>query len=155
MYNTTLDGAQLAPRSFDVVTAWDVLEHVCDPVSFLGRCREVLRQGGYVFLNVPDISSLQARLLGSRWPLLLPSHLSYFDRSSLTVCARRAGLEVIRFGRRPAWFSFRYLCTRLSEHGVPGARVLSRLVATRFPGSLLVPIFAGELYAVCRSNDEG
>jgi SAM-dependent methyltransferase len=78
----TLENSTLRPP-FDVVTLWDVLEHVPDSVQFLTACRGLLNRGGYLFLNVPDLDSREAKILGSRWPLLLPEHLNYFNRPSL------------------------------------------------------------------------
>jgi 2-polyprenyl-3-methyl-5-hydroxy-6-metoxy-1,4-benzoquinol methylase len=81
----TLEQAGLAQDSFDAITLWDVLEHVSDPVATLIRCRTLLKAGGFVFLNVPDLDSLQARILGKSWPLLLAEHLNYFNRPSLKL----------------------------------------------------------------------
>jgi 2-polyprenyl-3-methyl-5-hydroxy-6-metoxy-1,4-benzoquinol methylase len=64
---------------------WDVLEHVTDPVKFLGLCVTFLKPSGILIVNVPDISSFQAWVLGEHWPLLLPEHLNYFDRNSALI----------------------------------------------------------------------
>jgi predicted SAM-dependent methyltransferase len=84
---------------FDAITAWDVLEHVPHPRAFLSACRSLLRPGGFLFLNVPDLDSWEGELLGRRWPLLLPEHLNYFnnsaayaDSSSLSGSVRGMGL---------------------------------------------------------------
>ena len=60
-----------ADEAFDVVTFWDVLEHVRDVPGTLAHAAAVLRPGGLVMINVPDRSSLVARVFGGRWPLLL------------------------------------------------------------------------------------
>jgi 2-polyprenyl-3-methyl-5-hydroxy-6-metoxy-1,4-benzoquinol methylase len=65
----TLEQAALPPHSFDVITLWDVLEHVPLPVIFLQQCHLLLKPGGHLFLNVPNLDSQQAKWLGSRWPI--------------------------------------------------------------------------------------
>src|SRR5438105_414530 len=71
VYCQTLEAANLPAGSFDALTLWDVLEHVPDPLGFLQTCRDLLRPGGLLFLNIPNLDSLESKLLVSRWPLLL------------------------------------------------------------------------------------
>ena len=137
---------------FDVVSLWDVLEHVADPVGFLQHCGQLLVPGGLIVLNVPDLDSLQARLLGERWPLLLAEHLNYFNLSSLKLCATRAGLTWRATGRRPVAFSVSYILHRLSQHHFPLANILRSLVGNSRSGQLNVPIWMGERYAVIRKG---
>jgi hypothetical protein len=111
----------------------------------------LLRPGGYLFVNVPDLESLQSRVLGAHWPLLLAEHLNYFNRSSLRLCGTKAGLTLLRFARRRAYFSVDYLLYRLAQHGIPGTS-LGRRVTGRVLGRLCVPISLGETLAVWRKQ---
>jgi len=144
----TLEDAALR-SDFDAVTLWDVLEHVPHPQAFLSTCRALLRPGGHLFLNVPDLDSPQAKVLGRRWPLLLPEHLNYFNRRSLRLCGERAGLTLACFGRRRASFSVQYVARRVAQHGIPGSQALRKLSETPL-GRLLIPVSLGETYAVWR-----
>jgi hypothetical protein len=144
----TLENSTLCPP-FDVVTLWDVLEHVPDAIQFLTACRGLLNSGGYLFLNVPDLDSLEAKILGSRWPLLLPEHLNYFNRPSLLSCGENAGLKLLRVGRRKVWFSLRYIQSRLSQHRLTGTNLLRAVTDTEL-GRTVIPVSLGETYAVWR-----
>jgi SAM-dependent methyltransferase len=146
----TLEMADLQ-SGFDAVTLWDVLEHVPDPPGFLQYCRALLRPGGYLFLNVPDLDSRQARILGPRWPLFLPEHLNYFNRASLSSCAERAALRPVQFGRRRAWFSVSYVAYRVGQHDIPGSRLLRQIVGGRL-GTTLIPVSLGETFAVLKTS---
>lgn len=143
-----LQQADLPRSSFDVLTLWDVLEHVAKPVEFLKLCASLVKSGGYVFANVPDLGSLQARLLGEHWPLLLAEHLNYFDRVSLRQCGEQARLQPINIGRRAASFSMDYVFYRLEQHRVPGAALGRRIVKRNFLGGICIPVFLGECYVV-------
>ena len=88
---------RLLSKDYDLVTLWDVLEHVTDPVEFLQLAASHLRIGGYLALNVPRVDSPVARVLGSRWPLLLAEHLNYFTIPSLRICGKAAGLRLIEY----------------------------------------------------------
>jgi SAM-dependent methyltransferase len=146
VYCSTLQEANLAPSSFDALTLWDVLEHVTDPVGFLRFCVGMLKPGGHLFVNLPDIGSFEARLLGRRWPLLLAEHLNYFDRETLNRCADEAGLTWLAFDRRPASFTVEYVLHRLSQHGIPASRALHGVVQNNFLGGLCIPVYLGETF---------
>jgi 2-polyprenyl-3-methyl-5-hydroxy-6-metoxy-1,4-benzoquinol methylase len=145
---STLQEANLVSASFDALTLWDVLEHVTDSVSFLGDCVRLLKPGGYLFANVPDISSIQARLLGKRWPLLLAEHLNYFDRDTLKLCGEKAGLRWVAFNRRPASFTLEYILFRLSQHRIPASAFGHRMVQRNLLGNVNIPIYLGETFVV-------
>jgi len=134
---------------FQAITLWDVLEHVPDPNAFLLACCRLLHPNGFLFLNVPDLDSPQARILKRRWPLLLPEHLNYFNRPSLRLCAEHAHLMPIRFGRRYAWFSMNYVAYRVAQHEILGAKILKQS-ASGILGRILLPIPLGELYSVLK-----
>jgi SAM-dependent methyltransferase len=137
--------------AFDVITLWDVLEHVAEPVEFLKRCASLLQGSGFLFLNVPDLDSLQARILNHRWPLLLPEHLNYFNKGSLMRCAEKAGCEWLAGGKRPAYFSLHYVLYRLSQH-LPLAGTISRVVEATPAKRLTIPVWMGERYAILKKR---
>lgn len=90
-----------ADASFDIVTLWDVLEHMTNPGRELCEIRRVLRPGGLLIVNIPDSGSLASRLLGERWPFLLSVHLYYFTLPTLTRYLRLHGFEVLEM--KPFW----------------------------------------------------
>jgi SAM-dependent methyltransferase len=111
-----LPSPELEGRRFDVVFLVDVIEHVVDPVGLLRHCVEHLAEGGLLMVVTPDMSSLSARLLGSRcWHYRL-AHVGYFDKRSLEAAFSRAGLRALEW-QRPVWyFSLAYLATRLEAY---------------------------------------
>jgi len=81
---------------FDVVTLWEVLEHVFDPLAVLRRCRDLMRPGGALVLTTPNIGGFDYLVLGSDSSnILAPVHLNYFDLRSLTLMLERAGFSRI------------------------------------------------------------
>jgi len=148
----TLEKAPFAGNAFDAVVMWDVLEHVADPGLALAQAARLLRPGGILALNVPDVRSPVARLLGRRWPLLLPEHLFYFSRRSLRRLLGGSGFEVLGFYLHPVFFSAGYVLHRLGQHGFPGAGVLAGAARPTGLARLLVPLLMGEVTAVARLN---
>lgn len=149
----TLQEANLAPASFDAVTMWDVLEHVTLPFDFLRHTAGLLRPGGVLLLNVPDLNSVQARVFGRRWPLFLPEHLNYFTRRSLALCGRNAGLTLVETGRRSVNFSLGYIAFRVSQH-VPSLSRMNQVVSRSALAKWIIPVRMGELYSVWTKPDD-
>lgn len=88
--------------TYDLVTLWDVIEHVDDPVALLAACRDVLVPGGLVLFHTGNarFQIPKARLLGAlpgdRGPFLIPyQHLTHFDRRSARTAVTAAGLDVV------------------------------------------------------------
>src|ERR1039457_5344759 len=150
LWNTTLEEADFAPESFDAITLWDVVEHVVDPPDFLRRCARLVKPSGTILFKIPNLDSWQARVMGRRWPLLLPEHLGYFTRSSIRASAERAGLEVVFFGRGAVTFTAGYILLRAGQHRVPLTQFGYRVAGNGFLGRLRLSIRLGELYVVAR-----
>lgn len=88
--------APFAAESFDVITCFDVLEHVYDPLRVLLKVEEWLRPGGIFYVLVPNIDSAEARAFKSYWHgLELPRHLFHFSPASLQNLARTVGLTEV------------------------------------------------------------
>jgi 2-polyprenyl-3-methyl-5-hydroxy-6-metoxy-1,4-benzoquinol methylase len=81
---------------YDVVTLWDVIEHVPDPREALTALHRIVRTEGLLFLSTPDAGSRVARLMRSRWHYLDPvQHLVLFGRENLARILRDSGFEVV------------------------------------------------------------
>jgi SAM-dependent methyltransferase len=106
--------APFPPESFDVVTCFDVLEHLYEPRRVMSRITEWLRPGGIFYVLVPNVDSAEARVFGSYWHgLELPRHLFHYSPTSLKFLAESAGLREVSLEtrRNPAvGTSLRYVC---------------------------------------------
>ena len=94
--SASIEDAEIAPASLDVVTLWHVLEHLEDPAPALARIRTWLAPGGGLLVGVPNLQSLQARLGGERWYHLdVPRHRVHFTPAGLDALLGSHGFEVI------------------------------------------------------------
>jgi SAM-dependent methyltransferase len=85
---------------YDVVTSFQVLEHVADPVSFVQECVRVLRPGGTLVIGVPNDDSF-LRLDPDNYLNQPPHHMGLWNRSSLLALASVTGLESKSFETEP------------------------------------------------------
>jgi 2-polyprenyl-3-methyl-5-hydroxy-6-metoxy-1,4-benzoquinol methylase len=77
---------------FDVVTMWDVIEHLRYPISALKEVHRLLKPGGYCFISTDNIDSWLVKFLGkSWWSFAPPLHLCHFSIKSLKIAVQQAG----------------------------------------------------------------
>jgi ubiquinone/menaquinone biosynthesis C-methylase UbiE len=88
-----LNQAPLADQSFDAITFWDVLEHVYHPRAVIAEAARLLRPGGVLVINHPNIESLDRRIFGRYWlGYELPRHLYLFPAALLRQLMAEQGL---------------------------------------------------------------
>jgi len=102
------------PEPVQVMTAWDVIEHLDDPRRALAECRRNLEPGGWIFLSTPDAGSIVGRIMGHRWHYQDPvQHINLLSRYNLDRLLRESGFRVaghITFGRS---YRVSYIVSRL------------------------------------------
>jgi 2-polyprenyl-3-methyl-5-hydroxy-6-metoxy-1,4-benzoquinol methylase len=81
----------LEPESFDVVTAWAVFEHLHNPMSAFRKAASLIRPGGCLIVQVPNLRSVNARYARLED---IPRHLYFFSPATLARYARLSGLRV-------------------------------------------------------------
>jgi 2-polyprenyl-3-methyl-5-hydroxy-6-metoxy-1,4-benzoquinol methylase len=83
----------LETENYDVITAWAVFEHLHDPLAAFRECARLLRPGGRLIVQVPNLRSIY-----SRWAKQedVPRHLYFFSSKTLRAYGRSVGLELER-----------------------------------------------------------
>lgn len=84
-------------EQYDVVTMWNVLEHVYYPAQTICDVWRILKPGGYFIVRVPYSKSFAAKIFGKFWAGLdLPRHLFLFPKNVLIKMAEDAGFSAIK-----------------------------------------------------------
>jgi 2-polyprenyl-3-methyl-5-hydroxy-6-metoxy-1,4-benzoquinol methylase len=128
---------------YDIITMYSVLEHVTSPRDTLASVRNMLAPDGLLVAEVPNFSSVQARLFGAHWfNLDVPRHLFHYSPDGLSRVVDSAGFEVLRVRPGPAAIDFGIAASlmRMPDSGESLAhKVVRKLVVTPF-GRSLVPL---------------
>lgn len=81
---------------FDLLTAFELFEHLFDPASFLKKVYEHLRPGGYLYITTLNGRGFDIQLLWERSKSLTPPHhLDFFNPSSAGILLEKTGFEVL------------------------------------------------------------
>ena len=89
---------------FDLVMAFHVVEHISDLSTLASDIGRYCKEGGVLFICVPNWGSWCRRVMGDQWPDLMREHLHYFTRSSMSRWLTDSGFELVHVETgAPAW----------------------------------------------------
>jgi 2-polyprenyl-3-methyl-5-hydroxy-6-metoxy-1,4-benzoquinol methylase len=95
------------PEKFDVITSFNVLEHVVDPIALVSEMRDHLNPGGLVAVTTPNPGCVQARIKGlQKWGMISPPHhINIFSREALELTLGNAGFEIVSYDTLSTYIS--------------------------------------------------
>jgi len=145
----TIDKHKFEPGTFDMVSLWDVLEHVVDAKACLRECRRLLKPDGTLLINYPDIGTWQAKMAGKKFWWILSVHIHHFDHKSIEEICKRTGFKVI--AQKPYWqtLEFGYLEGMAAHLKVPLAGLAHKLTPG-FIQRIPLPYYASQTTAIAR-----
>lgn len=90
-------------RKYDMITMWHVLEHIINPVEELKKVKGILKEGGLLIVEVPNLNSIKFKLSGHKWkggnhPLY---HRSFFTAATLKQTLQKSGFGKIEIRNLP------------------------------------------------------
>jgi 2-polyprenyl-3-methyl-5-hydroxy-6-metoxy-1,4-benzoquinol methylase len=150
----TMGTAGFDDASFDVITMWDVIEHLEQPSAEVSQAFRLLKPGGMLVAHTMDLDSLFARLMGRRWPWLMEMHLYYFTRRTLATLMEKAGFEVLGVKPQGRYLRLGYLATRIAIFNQPLGRTLGWLFGRLGLREQAIPINLGDLVTIYASKPD-
>jgi len=140
-------------EQFDVVTAFDIIEHVQNPANFLNELREILKPGGVLAISSPDTGHVLRYLMGSRWPMLQPmQHTVLFSRRGIAALLERCGFQDVQVQTAHKVLTMGYLAEQLTATN-PGLNRTYQALNWIIPGPLRrrpLAVNIGEFVAYAR-----
>ncbi len=107
---STIGTATYKKESFDVITMFDVFEHLQDPLADMKKLTRLLKKDGIIIVATGDTESVAARVMRRRWTFFIPpQHIFFFHKRNITDLFRRAGLKPVSWHRVGKWLSLGYV----------------------------------------------
>jgi 2-polyprenyl-3-methyl-5-hydroxy-6-metoxy-1,4-benzoquinol methylase len=98
VHQGVLEDIKFPSDTFDVVTMFEVIEHIQDAYSLFKECYRIIKPGGLLMIGTANTDSWTAGIMKSRWEYFDISrhggHISFFNPQSLRVLAERSGFKV-------------------------------------------------------------
>ena len=106
----TLSTVKFPPRSFDLITMFDVFEHLHDPDQDLRRCHKLLKTNGILVINTGNTNSFLAKLEGHNWHFFIPpQHLYFYSAANLKTLLKAHGFKILQVYTTGKHITLRYL----------------------------------------------
>jgi 2-polyprenyl-3-methyl-5-hydroxy-6-metoxy-1,4-benzoquinol methylase len=105
-----LEDQPFEPRSFDIITMWDVIEHLKNPRPVLSKCRELLKDGGILFMHTPNgrVQLIKAKIKKTLFGekdgmhfLEAKDHLHIYREKTLSKVLKECGFGKTQFVHLP------------------------------------------------------
>lgn len=145
---------------YDVITAFEVVEHERDPLLTLRTAKQLLKPGGLLVVSVPNSNSWSAKIMGRYWfGYRHKEHLFHFTKDSLNVLLKKAGFSNIIINNDiPRPYLLTYYFERINFYLLKSKKLTSLIRSLKkipWINNLTVPInLWGNLiaYAVKKNN---
>ena len=92
----TLHEQNFSEGEFNIVSLFDVIEHLDQPGYVLDEIKRILHSDGQLIINYPEYDSWPRKLMGIKWPFFLSVHLFYFTPKSIRQILEKHGFLVVR-----------------------------------------------------------
>ncbi len=97
IYDQPLEEIHFPQHCFEVITLFDVLEHVPDGFAFLREVHRILSPQGLLVVQAPNLESAMAEHTGSEWYwLAMPDHLLHFTPRSLARFLENSDFRILK-----------------------------------------------------------
>lgn len=109
-FNSTLEEfGKNKQGEFEIITLFDVLEHIETPVSFMEGISALQSTNDYLIIEIPLWGSLHSTLLGKRWHFFNKYHYSYYSKKRLLSLLNFFGYSLIDDRYRGKYYHLNYL----------------------------------------------
>ena len=99
IYNSNFQNTNF-DKKYDIVSAYNILEHISDPISFLNRINSIINKNGLVVILIPIFDCLKVKILTKlniRWHMYIPpEHLNFFSKIFLDSYLNHLGFKLIK-----------------------------------------------------------
>jgi len=148
-----VEDTQLEDDSFDAVTMWDVVEHLCDPKSTLSKLNKALKSRGILLLNTINYDSVLRKIFRRKYWFIERMHIYYFTPRTITKMLEACNYEVLKIIPHFKTLSLGYYIQRLSDVSKASAAIMNPLSSLFLLNDLNITAYAGQVTIIARKKE--
>lgn len=148
----TLQEARYPDESFDTITLWDVIEHLPNPKSSLLEIQRLLKKGGFLVINFPDIDSFSSKITRSAWWYLISTHLYYFSTTTLKKLLTELGFSMMIHKTHLQILQLGYLIQLLTMYHQGLGQLMTTIVKGLQLGAVEITFSSGETTLIAQKK---
>ncbi len=86
----------LLEAGYDIITMWQVIEHLTDPSSFLKKIHTLLKPGGFICIATPDTETIFRKIYKKYWGIYVPDlHITLFNKHNMKIILKRNDFDPV------------------------------------------------------------
>lgn len=126
-----LGNGQFPDSFFDIITLWDVFEHLPSPIDTLAVIFKILKPGGLLVITTPNIDSWSSKFFGKFWAgWEVPRHYHVYSPQLLRSLLQKTGFDFSKFASFTGNFgssllSFQFLLNEKVENHHTRQRIIN------------------------------
>jgi 2-polyprenyl-3-methyl-5-hydroxy-6-metoxy-1,4-benzoquinol methylase len=116
VFNGKLEDCTFKNELFNIISMFDLIEHVRVPRETLAHAGKLLDKDGIIIITTPDCKSTSNKLMGRKWTHYKKEHFFYFDLKSLQHIAKECNMTIIYHESSKKALNIDYLHTQLNVY---------------------------------------
>lgn len=93
-----LENNSFLENEFDVITSFEVLEHINNPMEELNNIHKFLRKDGLFYFTTPNFNSILRYYFKDQYDIICyPEHLTYYTRKTINHALKQSGFKLKKF----------------------------------------------------------
>lgn len=138
-------------QKFDLITLWDVLEHVVNPKETLLELNSFLNEDGKILINYPEIDSIFFKIFKDKYWWIISVHLHHFTEATLKKMISRCGYKFVSCKKYFQKLELGYLLKMAVHYKLPFSNIIEKYL----PHSLKkinIPYYAYQKTFICKKR---
>jgi len=127
IYVGDIEKINLPKNRYDLITMWDVIEHIVNPIKVLKHLRASLTDNGILVMTTPDEGSIPARITKHKWVgyKLSDEHLAYFSKKTMINLLEQTGFSMINSHQVGKYVHFSLFANRVGMYSKLAGTILN------------------------------
>lgn len=147
--NKLFTGETFSSESFDIITAFHVLDHIRDPASFLCAAKKTLAPNGILLMVMHDSGSWVRFVFQEKTPMIHIQHVCIFDGKTIRKLLEKNGFEIIEIRKLSCKFTVAH-ATKMLPLPISWRRKLVSVLEKSDLGKLNVKLTPGDMMVIAR-----